>query len=160
MDLDEAARAFREFVAVIKALRTPGTGCPWDLEQTHATLRPYLIEEAYEVLAAIDAALLADRGLPAGIDEGDATFETSAPTWQVFDTSHLAEHRFVALDATSPGQSASVVGWVAAVPRPHVVAMALAVVPPLTTSSSGSGVPRPVAMAQFSVNRFARSNNS
>jgi MazG family protein len=55
MDLDEAARAFREFVAVIKALRTPGTGCPWDLEQTHATLRPYLIEEAYEVLAAIDA---------------------------------------------------------------------------------------------------------
>jgi MazG family protein len=54
MDLDEAARVFREFVTVIKALRTPGTGCPWDLEQTHATLRPYLIEEAYEVLAAID----------------------------------------------------------------------------------------------------------
>jgi MazG family protein len=56
MDLDEAAKAFREFVAVIKALRTPGTGCPWDLEQTHATLRPYLVEEAYEVLEAIDAA--------------------------------------------------------------------------------------------------------
>jgi MazG family protein len=54
MDLDEAARAFREFVSVIKALRTPGTGCPWDLEQTHATLRPYLLEEAYEVLDAID----------------------------------------------------------------------------------------------------------
>lgn len=55
MDLDEAARACREFVSVVKALRTPGTGCPWDLEQTHATLRPYLIEEAYEVLGAIDA---------------------------------------------------------------------------------------------------------
>jgi MazG family protein len=54
MDLDEAAKAFREFVAVIKALRTPGTGCPWDLEQDHRTLRPYLIEEAYEVLDAID----------------------------------------------------------------------------------------------------------
>src|SRR5579871_4829495 len=54
MNLDEAAQAFREFVAVIKALRTPGTGCPWDLEQTHQTLRPYLIEEAYEVLDAID----------------------------------------------------------------------------------------------------------
>jgi len=54
MDLDEAAQAFREFVAVIKALRTPGTGCPWDLEQDHRTLKPYLIEEAYEVLDAID----------------------------------------------------------------------------------------------------------
>ena len=54
MELDAAAQAFREFVAVIKALRTPGTGCPWDLEQTHQTLRPYLIEEAYEVLDAID----------------------------------------------------------------------------------------------------------
>ena len=30
-------------------------GCPWDREQTHATLKPYLIEEAYEVLEAIDA---------------------------------------------------------------------------------------------------------
>ncbi len=54
MDLDEAAMAFREFVAVIEALRTPGTGCPWDLEQTHQTLRPYLIEEAHEVIDAID----------------------------------------------------------------------------------------------------------
>lgn len=50
----DAAAAFAEFVAVIKALRTPGTGCPWDLEQDHRTLRPYLIEEAYEVLDAID----------------------------------------------------------------------------------------------------------
>jgi MazG family protein len=54
MDLDEAARAFREFVSVIKALRTPGTGCPWDLEQDHCTLRPYIVEEAYEVIDAID----------------------------------------------------------------------------------------------------------
>lgn len=54
MDQDEAARAFREFVAVIKALRTPGTGCPWDLEQNHRTLRPFLVEETYEVLDAID----------------------------------------------------------------------------------------------------------
>jgi MazG family protein len=54
MELDEAAKAFREFVAVIKALRTPGTGCPWDLEQDHRTLRPYLVEEAHEVLDAID----------------------------------------------------------------------------------------------------------
>jgi MazG family protein len=54
MDLDEAAQAFRELVAIIKALRTPATGCPWDLEQNHHTLRSYLIEESYEVLDAID----------------------------------------------------------------------------------------------------------
>ena len=40
-------------VAVQARLRAPG-GCPWDREQTHATLRTYLIEEAYEVLDAIE----------------------------------------------------------------------------------------------------------
>jgi MazG family protein len=54
MDLDQAADAFREFVAVVKALRTPGTGCPWDLEQDHRSLRPYLLEEAGEVIDTID----------------------------------------------------------------------------------------------------------
>jgi ATP diphosphatase len=34
-------------------LRTPGAGCPWDLEQTFATIAPYTIEEAYEVADAI-----------------------------------------------------------------------------------------------------------
>jgi nucleoside triphosphate diphosphatase len=36
------------------ALRTPGTGCPWDLEQDFKTIAPYTIEEAYEVADAID----------------------------------------------------------------------------------------------------------
>ena len=35
------------------ALRTPKTGCPWDLEQTFATIAPYTLEEAYEVVDAI-----------------------------------------------------------------------------------------------------------
>jgi tetrapyrrole methylase family protein/MazG family protein len=52
--LDEAAQTFREFVAVVQALRTPGTGCPWDLEQDHHSLRRYLLEEVHEVLDAID----------------------------------------------------------------------------------------------------------
>ena len=45
--------AFEAFVALIARLRAPG-GCPWDREQTHASLKPMLIEEAYEVLEAID----------------------------------------------------------------------------------------------------------
>ncbi|MFX6815248.1 MazG nucleotide pyrophosphohydrolase domain-containing protein, partial [Acinetobacter baumannii] len=35
------------------ALRAPKTGCPWDLEQTFATIAPYTIEEAYEVAETI-----------------------------------------------------------------------------------------------------------
>ena len=42
------------------ALRTPGTGCPWDLEQTFATIAPYTIEEAYEVADAIERGDSAD----------------------------------------------------------------------------------------------------
>ena len=39
---------FEEFVALIARLRGPG-GCPWDREQTHASLKPMTLEEAYEV---------------------------------------------------------------------------------------------------------------
>src|ERR1700751_2949833 len=45
---------FEKLVAVMSRLRAPN-GCPWDREQTHATLRTYLIEEAYEVLDALDS---------------------------------------------------------------------------------------------------------
>jgi tetrapyrrole methylase family protein/MazG family protein len=46
-------RLFEDLVAVQARLRAPG-GCPWDREQTHATLKTYLIEEAYEVLDALE----------------------------------------------------------------------------------------------------------
>ncbi len=39
---------------IMKALRTPVTGCPWDLEQDFKTIAPYTIEEAYEVADAIE----------------------------------------------------------------------------------------------------------
>ncbi|MGB8954030.1 MAG: nucleoside triphosphate pyrophosphohydrolase [Tumebacillaceae bacterium] len=47
-------RQFWKFVEIIAALRDPDTGCPWDLKQTHKSLRPYVLEEAYEVADAID----------------------------------------------------------------------------------------------------------
>ena len=46
-------KLFEDLVAIQSRLRAPG-GCPWDREQTHLTLRTYLIEEAYEVLDAIE----------------------------------------------------------------------------------------------------------
>ncbi len=45
---------FRALVDLMAQLRTPGTGCPWDLEQTFETIAPYTIEEAYEVADAIE----------------------------------------------------------------------------------------------------------
>ncbi len=41
-------------VAIMAALRTPGSGCAWDLAQTHASLVPYVLEEAYEVADAVE----------------------------------------------------------------------------------------------------------
>ena len=46
--------SFEELQNIIAHLRSP-EGCPWDREQTHKSLRPFLIEEAYEVLESLDA---------------------------------------------------------------------------------------------------------
>lgn len=50
----KAGEWFDKLVAVQARLRAPG-GCPWDREQTHESLRTYLIEEAYEVLEALES---------------------------------------------------------------------------------------------------------
>jgi ATP diphosphatase len=47
-------RSMATLKAVMAALRTPGTGCPWDLQQDFTTIAPYTIEEAYEVADAIE----------------------------------------------------------------------------------------------------------
>ena len=57
---DETRRPIDELLAVMAALRAPGTGCPWDLEQTFGTIAPYTIEEAYEVADAIERGDMAD----------------------------------------------------------------------------------------------------
>ncbi|MFM7457217.1 MAG: nucleoside triphosphate pyrophosphohydrolase [bacterium] len=46
--------AIDKFIETIKALRDPVTGCPWNREQTHSSLKRYLLEELYECLEAID----------------------------------------------------------------------------------------------------------
>ncbi len=47
------SRDITRLLEIMAALRTPGSGCPWDLEQNFATIAPYTIEEAYEVADAI-----------------------------------------------------------------------------------------------------------
>src|SRR5665811_571475 len=54
------SRDISRLLEIMAALRTPGTGCPWDLEQDFATIAPYTVEEAYEVADAIERGDLAD----------------------------------------------------------------------------------------------------
>jgi tetrapyrrole methylase family protein/MazG family protein len=51
---EEAGERFVELVQIMARLRAPD-GCPWDQQQTFSTIKPYLLEETYEVLDAIDA---------------------------------------------------------------------------------------------------------
>ncbi|WP_395298263.1 GNAT family N-acetyltransferase [Kitasatospora hibisci] len=69
------------------------------MPQAAITIVPMTAAHAGQVLAILQA----------GIDEGNATFETEAPTWEAFDTARLPEHRYVAL-----GEDGRVLGWVAA----------------------------------------------
>ena len=48
------SEAFEKLVEIIATLRDPQRGCPWDLEQTHHSLKSCLIEETYELIDAID----------------------------------------------------------------------------------------------------------
>jgi nucleoside triphosphate diphosphatase len=54
------SKDIRELLAIMAELRTPVTGCPWDLEQDFSTIAPYTIEEAYEVADAIERGDLDD----------------------------------------------------------------------------------------------------
>ncbi len=54
------SRDISRLLEIMAALRTPGSGCPWDLEQNFATIAPYTIEEAYEVADAIQRYDLVD----------------------------------------------------------------------------------------------------
>ncbi|MEU5639699.1 GNAT family N-acetyltransferase [Streptomyces milbemycinicus] len=72
---------------------------PAGASSSSAVIVPLTAEHAEQVLAIYQA----------GIDEGNATFETTAPSWETFDAAKLTEHRFAALD-----EDGAVLGWVAA----------------------------------------------
>jgi nucleoside triphosphate diphosphatase len=76
------SRDIDRLLAIMAALRTPGSGCPWDLEQTFATIAPYTLEEAYEVADAIQ------RG-----DLGDLKDELGDLLLQIVFHARMAEER-------------------------------------------------------------------
>lgn len=86
---NKGSYGFDDLMRVLEALLGPG-GCPWDREQTHESLKRYLIEEAYEVLEAID--LKDDRLL---CDElGDVLLQVAfhANIAKTFGISDVADH--------------------------------------------------------------------
>lgn len=70
------------------------------MSNRRTTITPMTAEHAKQVLAIYQA----------GIDTGNATFETTAPDWETFDQGKLPAHRFVALDP----ETDTVLGWIAA----------------------------------------------
>lgn len=67
---ESAGQKFERLIEIMRTLRAPD-GCPWDRKQTHASLRPFVLEETYEVLEAIES------GTPDDLKEelGDFLFE-------------------------------------------------------------------------------------
>ena len=89
---ERAAREFVRLLDIMARLRTPDSGCPWDLEQDFHTIAPYTIEEAYEVADAIE------RG-----DMGDLREELGDLLFQVAFHSQMAseEGTFDAADVAA-----------------------------------------------------------
>lgn len=64
--MDDQQTPIEQLRAVMAALRTPDTGCPWDLKQDFASIAPYTVEEAYEVVDAIARGNMDDLKLELG----------------------------------------------------------------------------------------------
>ncbi len=77
-----------DLVEVMKALRMPETGCPWDLEQSFKTIIPYTLEEAYEVADAVD------RGCMQSLKEelGDLLFQSVYHAQMASENNHFDIH--------------------------------------------------------------------
>lgn len=91
--------SLNDLIAVMQALRTPVTGCPWDLEQDFKSILPYTIEEAYEVADAID------KGDMAELKEelGDLLFQSvyhaqmasEQGSFSIHDVIHEVTHKMI-----------------------------------------------------------------
>lgn len=110
-----AGEAFARLVAIMRRLRAPG-GCPWDREQTIASLAPYLLEETYEVLDAIEredwAALQEELGdlllqpvFQAEIAGGEGRFTIVDPLNAIVEKLiRRHPHVFGTVEAETPGE--------------------------------------------------------
>ena len=111
---------FDELLKIVAQLRDPQTGCPWDREQTHASLKPYVIEEAFEVVEAIDAGpsklsgelgdLLLQVALHAQIADEAGTFSISTVLDQLIHKL-ISRHPHVFADVRVSGTRQVLENW-------------------------------------------------
>jgi tetrapyrrole methylase family protein / MazG family protein len=117
----EDLRSFAGLRAVVAQLRNPEGGCPWDLEQTHETLKRFLMEEAYEALDALDegdAARLAEElgdllmqvVLHAQVAEDEGTF-TIEDVLASITAKLVRRHPHVFGDVTVAGAAEVIRNW-------------------------------------------------
>ena len=129
----QPSRDIRRLIDIMAALRDPAHGCPWDVEQTFASIAPFTIEEAYEVADAIE------RGGTEDLRE-----ELGDLLLQVVFHARMAEEAGLfdfggVVDAITPSSSA-VILMSSATPRPSVLA----------TSRRYGGASRPMRSGQSS----------
>ena len=117
-DTPDDLRSWSGLVDIIRRLRDPQSGCPWDRAQTHESLKPHLLEEAYETLAALDAGdaaalreelgdLLLQIVLHARIAEQAGEFET-ADVIESIASKLLRRHPHVFGPSTGSGRAETV----------------------------------------------------
>ncbi len=157
---------FEDLVAVQARLRAPG-GCPWDREQTHATLRTYLIEEAYEVLDAIEKGnsqdlaeelgdLLLQVLFHADLAREEAAFEISDVIAGIHDKMvRRHPHVFGNVKAETAGEVLK--NWAQIKAREKLAASPKAAAPPISAPSVLEGVPRnlPALLEAYQMTRRA-----
>jgi tetrapyrrole methylase family protein/MazG family protein len=121
----EEMQGIEKLVRVVAQLRHPTEGCPWDLKQTHHSLKPYMLEEAYEAVEAVDEA--AARNKPAILmDElGDVLLQVVLHAQLAKDAGHfdfedvcetiadklIRRHPHVFADVEVSGAEAVVTNW-------------------------------------------------
>lgn len=119
---NEAAAELRALYETVERLRAPG-GCPWDRAQTHRTLRPYLLEEAYEALEAIedghptllreelgDLLLQVFMHCAIAAEDGESGFDIGHVA-EVTRTKMVHRHPHVFADTVVAGADEVVVNW-------------------------------------------------
>ena len=119
--LSDSARPFERLVAIMARLRDPVRGCPWDVEQTFATIAPYTVEEAYEVADAIQQGdlgslreelgdLLLQVVFHARMAEEAGAFNVEDVA-RVIGDKMIARHPHVFADASIADAAAQTVAW-------------------------------------------------
>ncbi len=111
----------KKLLEIMATLRDPRRGCPWDLEQSFATIAPYTIEEAYEVAEAIERGDLAELAGELGdllfqvvfharLAEEQGAFDFAAVTRHICEKM-IRRHPHVFADAVVPDAAAQTEAW-------------------------------------------------